>query len=123
MKNAPKHILVGEDDPGIIEVVTILLKESGYIPHAASSKNEIIGICKKNQIDMIFLDILLHGESGKEIAIALKSDPKLAKIPLIMLSANMELKQIAKASGADGYLSKPFDIDDFLGIIKKYLGN
>lgn len=120
MKKDRLRILVGEDDPGIIEVVTIILKDAGYIPLTASSIYEIEDILKKEKISLIFLDVLLRGESGKVVAKKIKSDPLTAEIPLIMLSANMEIADIAKEVKADSYLQKPFDIDDFLGTISKY---
>jgi len=120
MSTKKKNILIGEDDPGIVEVITIVLKDYGYIPHTASSYKEITAILEKTPIDMIFLDVLLQGESGSDIAKSLKSNSATSAIPLVMLSANMKLQEIAKESGADGYLSKPFDLEDFISLIKKH---
>lgn len=121
MNKDRKHILVGEDDPGITEVVSIILNDAGYIPHMASSEKEIEDHLQSHPIAMIFLDVLLRNDSGKNIAKKIKSSPKTSHIPLIMLSANMEIQQITEEVKADGYLQKPFDIDEFLGTVTKHI--
>lgn len=119
--NAKKVIILAEDDPGIIEVVTIILREEGYEVVIAEEKDTIFERCKKKKPHLIFLDISLSGEDGRVIAKELKESDALRGIPLIMLSANNEIEQVAESSGADGYLQKPFEIDELLGIAKKYL--
>jgi len=121
MSKDKKHILVGEDDPGITEVVSIILNDAGYIPHMASSEKEIEDHLHSYPIAMIFLDVLLRNDSGKNIAKKIKSSSKTSHIPLIMLSANMEIQQITEEVKADGYLQKPFDIDEFLSTVTKHI--
>ena len=123
MSDTQKHILLAEDDPGIIEVVQIVLKDAGYIAHIAASHKEIEKVIAANPVDLIFLDILLSGENGSDIAKALKENPKTKHITVLLLSANMSIEEISKKSGADGFLRKPFDLDDFLAVIKRYTDN
>ena len=120
MSDDKKDILLAEDDPGIIEVVQIVLKDAGYIAHIASSHKDIEKILSTNPVDLIFLDILLSGENGSDIAKALKENTQTKHIPVLLLSANMSIEEISKNSGADGFLRKPFDLDDFLKVIKQY---
>ena len=121
MSKTSKRILLAEDDPGIIEVVQIVLKEAGYTPHIAASQKDIEEIVNEFPIDLIFLDILLSGENGSDIARTLKNNPDTKHIPILLLSANMSIEELSKDSGADGFLRKPFDLDDFLKIIKKHI--
>lgn len=120
MRDTQKHILIAEDDPGIIEVVEIILQDAGYIPHIASSYSEVAEVLKAHPVSLIFLDILLSGENGSDIAKTLKKDPNTSQIPILLLSANMSIEQIAKETGVDGFLQKPFDLDDFLAVIKHH---
>ena len=55
-----------------------------------------------------------------DIAKALKENTQTKHIPVLLLSANMSIEEISKNSGADGFLRKPFDLDDFLKVIKQY---
>lgn len=120
MSSTQKHILLAEDDPGIIEVVQIVLKDAGYVPHIAASHKEIEQILSSHPVDLIFLDILLSGENGSDIAKTLKNKSETKNIPILMLSANMSIEKISQESGADGFLRKPFDLDDFLHVIKQH---
>ncbi len=72
---------------------------------------------------IIFLDLLLKGSNGKDICMMLKRDSQTKNIPVIMLSAHNKelLEEVSEASGADGYLPKPFDIDDLTSIVRKHL--
>lgn len=120
-KKMTKRILLAEDDAGIIEVVKIILEDHGFNVDVADNFKSIEELISKSQPGLIFLDIFLSGEDGRHIAKKLKADPKTMGIPIIMLSANNETEKIAKEVGADGFLAKPFDIDDLIQIAQKYI--
>lgn len=71
--------------------------------------------------DLIFLDIWMPGINGKEVTKILKREPLTSKIPIVIVSALNDTKKIAQEVGADGYLEKPFDMDELLGVVKRYL--
>lgn len=114
------HIVLAEDDPGIVEVVKMILEEEGYTVNTAVTKKEIESIIKAQIPDLFFLDILLSGITGKEIAEVIRSHPKTKSIPIVMLSANSNIEEIAKEAGATDFLQKPFEIEDLLSMVKKY---
>ena len=116
-----KSILIAEDDKAIVEVVKIILDEAGYKTHTIEDGESVAKIVELKSPDLILLDIWLSGEDGGEIAKTLKGQDKTKKIPVIMISANNETEQIAKDAGADGFLKKPFDINDLLAIVEKHL--
>ena len=115
-----KHILLAEDDTGISEVIKIILMDEGYSVHTAITKKTIEEIIVKQKIALIYLDVSLSGESGKDIARTLKSDAKTKSIPLVMLSANTNIEEIAKDVDADDFLKKTFEIDELLSMTQKY---
>ncbi len=115
-----KLILIAEDDKAIVEVMDIILKEAGYDTMILKSGEKVVETAQKNQPNLLLLDIWLSGEDGGEIARVLKNDAKTKDIPIVMISANNETERIAKQVGADGFLRKPFDIDDFLEIAAKF---
>lgn len=116
-----KQILIAEDDSAIVEVMKIILEEAGYQTLTLDSGEKVHATLQKEKPHLMLLDIWLSGEDGGEIAKRLKSDAKTKNTPIIMISANNETEQIAKDVGADGFLRKPFDINDLLEIVQKYI--
>ncbi len=115
-----KKILVIDDDPAILEVVSIILKENGYSVLTPDGR-DLVGKIKKNQPDVIFLDLLMPGVSAEELTKKLKSDIKTKNIPVLILSALNDIDQRAKKIGADGFLPKPFGIEDLLKTIERHI--
>jgi len=115
-----KKVLVVEDDQAILEVVTIVLEGEGYSVFSADTEDQIYKTIEKHQPDVMLLDIWLSGIDGGAIAIKLKSDKKTNKLPIIVISANFETEKIAKSSGADDFLLKPFNIDDLINVVNKH---
>lgn len=120
-KEKNKTIVVGEDDEAIIEVVKIILEDGGYKPIGVMEANSIIKIVQKSMPALILLDIWMSGENGGDIAKKIKSDKKLSHIPIVMISANNETEHIAKGVGADGFLQKPFNMEDLMAIVAKFV--
>ena len=113
------RILIGEDDKAIAEVVTIILQNEGHaVIHAVDEKTLRSYLSQKPEL--ILLDVGLGGADGGEIAKNLKKNATYRKIPLIIISANSDTKKIAKDSGADGFLLKPFDMDDLLSLVTSH---
>lgn len=117
-----KRILLAEDDEAIIEVVKLILEQDGFAITVAENEEEVHKILKRQLPDLILLDIWLSGNDGGKIAKTLKADKEISSIPIVMISANNDTEKIAKESGADDFLLKPFDIDDLLRIVRKYSG-
>lgn len=69
---------------------------------------------------LLLLDIWMSGLDGRDICKELKSDDKTKKIPIIMISANKDTKQIALEAGADGFIAKPFEIDTLIETVERY---
>ncbi|MBF2007727.1 MAG: response regulator [Chlorogloeopsis fritschii C42_A2020_084] len=103
--------LVVEDGLTDMEIISKYLQDEGYYVISAKSSEEAQRIINQNQLDVIFLDVILPGKSGYEICRELKSDPKTSKIPVVMCSTkNSDVdKMWGTMLGADAYISKPID--------------
>jgi CheY-like chemotaxis protein len=122
MKNAPRKILIVEDDPDIVLALTTILEDEGYVVVALDSGKHLSENLPPSSLpDLILLDMLLSGQDGREIARQLKADPSTRHIPILMLSAYPTIEQEAKAAGADSFLAKPFELDDLLAKVTSYV--
>ncbi|MDF3077235.1 MAG: response regulator transcription factor [Sphingobacteriaceae bacterium] len=113
-------ILIADDDPAILDVVTIILEDAGYEVNSTEKGEELLDM-KENLPDLILLDIWMLGKDGRDVCRNIKNNPATQNIPVLLVSANRDIKKIAKECLADSYLAKPFEMDDLLAIIKKYL--
>lgn len=114
-------ILVCDDDPGILEVIKIILEENNIEVVTASGGKGIQKLIASVKPDMLFLDLWMPGIEGEEITKILKRDPKTKKIPIIIISALNDTKDIAKKVGANDFISKPFTIEGLLEVVQKNL--
>lgn len=121
MKKTKKTVLIAEDDPGIIEVMSIVLQEAGYKVITVETKKDILESITIHDPQLLLLDIWLSGENGEIIARELKSSQETKSLPIIIISANNETEAIAKASGAEAFLAKPFDIDELVRIVTQHI--
>lgn len=115
-----KKVLVVDDDQGVLDVVSIILHEGGYQVQTSNKGHYALEL-NGDMPDLILLDILLSGEDGIEICKILKSRERTKHIPIIMFSAHSKIDQAVRDSGANGFLSKPFDMDVLLAMVKKHL--
>lgn len=121
-----KCILVVEDEDdnlgAISDILSFVLKQERLI--FARDGHEAIRMAYETTPDLILLDMSLPKLSGWEVARSLKSDRKLADVPILALTAHAMVgdREKALASGCDAYFTKPIDIDDFIAFMKPYLG-
>jgi DNA-binding response OmpR family regulator len=115
-----KKILVADDDQGILDALKMLLEEVGYEVNTISD-GETMRSVKNYYPDLLLLDIWMSGVDGRDICRQLKAQEKTKRIPIIMISANRDTEQIAKDAGADDFISKPFQMEELLEKVAKYV--
>lgn len=113
-------VLVAEDDFSIREVVKLILSNEGVTVLEAEDALTTLKLSEDERPDIILLDISLGSSDGGKVSQQLKKNQATKHIPLIIMSANTKTREIANSSGADGFLLKPFDINDLLSLIKQY---
>ena len=123
MEPKQKYVLLIEDDPDLVELLTYNLNKAGYeVLSAFSGVQAIWSTVAKNRPDCILLDLMMPSPDGYEICDFLKSSEDYRDIPIIIISARGAPQDIEKAInlGADVFLVKPFSIDSLLGLVGKY---
>jgi DNA-binding response OmpR family regulator len=113
-------ILVVDDDEGILDAVQVILQSAGYEVET-SVNGGFLQRLQKISPDLILLDILLSGEDGRDICVVLKSQEETCHIPVILSSAHTSAGRVTDVYGAATFLPKPFDIDELLSTVAKYL--
>lgn len=105
-----KKILVVDDEPDIVELVSYNLKKEGFEVSSASDGEEALKEIRKGKYEALILDLMLPGIQGMELCRILRNDPKTKDLPIIMLTAKGEEidRILGLETGADDYLTKPF---------------
>jgi CheY-like chemotaxis protein len=116
-----KKVFVFDDNADILDLCTIILEDAGYDIKTSSTSNNIIDQVMAYTPDIIFMDNWLPDVGGIDATRALKKHSTLKNIPVIYFSANNDVESLAQQAGADGFLSKPFDIQELEDIISKHL--
>jgi len=106
---AVKKILIADDEPDILEIIQYNLRNEGYEVVTAKNGNEAIDLAKKNQPDLIILDIMMPGKNGIEVCNLLRMQPVFNDTLIIFLTALSDEGSEVKGleTGADDYLTKP----------------
>lgn len=115
-------IVIVDDDPAILEAMKMILELYNYDVETIAD-GEIIPKLASLQPKLLFLDICMSGIDGGDICKNLKETDATKNIPVIMISASYNLKEVMHESGADDYLAKPFELHDLLSKVNKYLLN
>lgn len=115
------NILVIDDDNAILDVITFILEDKGYMVTAISDSNLVESYLLSHTPSMVLVDFWMAGLNGKKIVAMMQDNPQTSHVPVIMISANHDVEKIAKEIHASDFLAKPFDIADLLGKVEKYL--
>jgi CheY-like chemotaxis protein len=121
MEGKKKLILVVDDELAILHSLRVLLEDAGYEIVTTSVGAEVEQLRRRKQPDLILLDMLLTDTDGREIIREMKSREETRDIPIILLSAYPGGETEAIVHGADDFLAKPFDIDELLEKVSKYV--
>ncbi|QXV65278.1 response regulator [Mucilaginibacter achroorhodeus] len=116
-------VLVIEDEPVIGEMMCILLEIEGYKVISLSDTASAMRKLKNEEVALVMLDLNLAGEDGQQVCRYIKEQPDLKHTPVVLVSASPDLPQIKDKCGADDYLSKPFELPDFVEKVKRFTGS
>jgi CheY-like chemotaxis protein len=115
-----KKILIVDDDTNIVEFLETLFQDNGYLTVTAQNAQEGLEVAKKELPDLITLDLEMPGEWGPRFYRKMSQDPNLKNTPVIVVSG---LSGSEHAIGkAVAVVTKPFDHDELLKIVKETLG-
>ncbi len=122
MLNKRRIILIADDELNIRLLVSSML-DKDYVVLVASDGQEAVNIAQSQKPDLILMDIMMPNMDGYSACYVVKKDKATATIPVVMISAvGQELnKKFASQMGADGYITKPFQLQDLQDTINKFL--
>lgn len=114
-------ILVVDDEMELLNIVKLLLCKIGHTVTGLCNAKDILKSAKKFMPDVILLDVKLSGRDGRELCKQLKSNIFVKKIPVILFSAVLGIKETYQKFNASDFISKPFDCDELIKTIEKYI--
>ena len=115
-------ILVVDDEPGIVDVLSAVLEDAGHRASGASNGQEALSKLKASLPDVVLLDVEMPVLDGGATLSAMKADPRLSSIPVLMMSGIAESMVKRRCRGYDAFLRKPFSLDDLLDAVNSLLG-
>lgn len=123
MSGRPQKILIVDDSQDITVFLADRLEHIGFQVTVANSGPKALQQVAEEKPDLIILDIMMPEMDGYEVCRRLKFDPKTRRIPILMLTAKVQVQEKVRGfdAGADDYLTKPHDMDELLARIKALL--
>lgn len=118
-----RKILMVDDEPDILKIVCLRLSKKGYEVVMASSGREALEKVRQLKPDVILMDYRMPDHDGLEVASMLRKDPVLRAIPIILMTASSETidPMILEAVGVNEYLRKPFEADELMQTVARYM--
>ncbi len=107
-----KKILVVDDERDLVELISVNLQRNGYEVISAHDGATGLDMARKQRPDLVILDVMMPGLSGRDVTMQLKGNPDTATMPILMLTAKTEETDIivGLSMGADDYVTKPFSM-------------
>ena len=117
------RVLVVDDDPEILDLARFLLEPDGYQVLGVSSGDEALPALAEQRFDLVIADVAMAGVDGVELCRRIRADANLRHLPVLMLTAvaGEEVRADALAAGANGYLTKPFGVDELLRQVRLHV--
>ena len=119
----PKKIMIVDDEVDLVETVRFPLEMEGFNVMVSYNGEDALNKAREESPDLIILDLMLPKLDGYKVCRLLKFDEKYKHIPILMLTAKTQEKDkiLGMETGADEYITKPFEMEDLLEKVKTYL--
>jgi DNA-binding response OmpR family regulator len=116
----PVRILVADDDPDLLELLRLNLEAEGHTVKVATNGLEAFEMAVAARPDLLVLDVMMPGIDGLEVTRRLRERPETAQLPIVLLTARGSNPEILEGwqSGADYYVTKPFELEHLLYFIE-----
>ena len=118
---ADKCILIYEDDREILFLCKMLLERENYRVETLMKCENVIKDIDDIKPNLILMDLWIPEIGGEKAVFLIKENPDTRHIPVLLFSANAQIKEISEKPNADGYIEKPFDIHDFKEMIARHI--
>lgn len=118
-----RQVYVLEDNKDIGYILELLLVNEGYVVEVFANVESMRVKLEEQLPDLFLLDIMLPDGNGLALCQEIKEDPSKKHIPVLMMSANMDPKLVAPEIETDGFIAKPFNLDDVAARLKDLLSH
>lgn len=124
MEEGKVRILLVDDEPDLVQMVSVRLTAAGYEVSTAYDGQEALDQVKRVRPELVILDLMLPKMDGYKVCRLLKFDERTRGIPILIFTARAQVEDVTLATecGADAYLTKPFEAKILLGKIQELLG-
>ena len=116
-------VLIADDEPNIVVSLEFMMKREGYRVLVARDGNEALAAIRRDRPALVLLDGMMPGMSGFEVCEAVRADPDLSAVRIVMLTAKGRETDVARGmgAGADAYVIKPFSTRDLVEKVREML--
>jgi two-component system alkaline phosphatase synthesis response regulator PhoP len=120
---AGQRILVVDDDKEVVRLTRAYLEQAGFDVLVAYDGETAVHVLRTEKLDLVLLDLMLPDRDGWDITRLIRNDPRLVDIPIIMLTARVEVTEriVGLEIGADDYVTKPFDPREVVARVRAQL--
>ena len=117
----PRRLLIADDDPHIRRVLTLNFEDEGYEVSVAVDGDDATAMARALHPDVMILDVMMPGSAGYAVLRVLRSSPQTDDIPIVLLSAKASDDEVFAGwqSGADSYVTKPFEIEEVIRLVAR----
>jgi two-component system alkaline phosphatase synthesis response regulator PhoP len=119
----PKTILVVDDEFSTTEILTFVLEHEGYRVLTSFNGRDGLDKLRLSPVALVILDVMMPIMNGAEMARAMKSDPELSSVPVLITSALSEATVQGMFEGYHGFLRKPFRMESVLAMVQAILAD
>lgn len=116
-------VLIADDEPNIVVSLEFMMKREGYRVLVARDGNEALAAIRRDRPALVLLDGMMPGMSGFDVCEAVRADPDLSAVRIVMLTAKGRETDVARGmgAGADAYVIKPFSTRDLVEKVREML--
>lgn len=116
-----QKIMICDDDAGILEVLEMMLEMEGFSVSTENNSTNLLKEISNIKPDLLLMDLWMPVLSGDQLLKTIRTTPEFKKLPVIIFSASVDGKHIAKDADANDFIAKPFDMDNVVNTIRKVL--
>jgi CheY-like chemotaxis protein len=116
-------IVLIDDEFGLSDVLTATLSDAGYRVFAAVNGVQGLAVMAEHPPDLVLLDYMMPILDGPGVLQAMRADPKLTQVPVVLMSAMPEAVVRRRTTDYSAFLRKPFDFEALIGAVVKILGD
>ncbi|MBI4741038.1 MAG: response regulator [Betaproteobacteria bacterium] len=119
-----KKVLIADDEQNIVISIEFLLRREGFEVVVASDGEAALVKAREEKPDLVLLDVMMPKMNGFDVCQALRADPELAGMRVLMLTAKGRETEVSKGLGlgADAYMTKPFSTKELVAQVRALLG-